>query len=252
MAAFHNDSSIVFIVKIPKLRIGCYQLLRIEPIPIDRRTIKINSKFAITSEDESFLSYERCNQIENTFLRNIEDLINVTCNECHHQLLRGKPSRCAFISDTSSSVIKIIENNGILVKNAFIPVHLENTCGYGPKNLTGTVFLTFNNCSISIGNTRYDSKSFRFDTKPDVLPLQFVTVNKTDVMTEAMEILHDLQANNRHRINNLESTNQTDNLVNKGSIVIMALIATTIFIYLIKKVWRIRECIRIQPPSPSQ
>lgn len=98
LAAFHNDSSIVFIVKIPKLRIGCYQLLRIEPIPIDRRTIKINSKFAITSEDESFLSYERCNQIENTFLRNIEDLINVTCNECHHQLLRVKQSRCAFIS----------------------------------------------------------------------------------------------------------------------------------------------------------
>lgn len=114
LAALHNDSSIIFIVKIPRLRNGSYQLLRIESIPIDLKSIELNSKFAIINENESFLTDERCNRIENTFLCNIENLTNVTCNECHHRLLRGKPSKCAFIRDTSSSEIKVIENNGIL------------------------------------------------------------------------------------------------------------------------------------------
>ncbi|XP_055623731.1 uncharacterized protein LOC129767135 [Toxorhynchites rutilus septentrionalis] len=252
MMALHNDSSIVFVVKIPRLRNESYQLLRIEPIPIDQKSIKINSKFAITGEDESFLSDEKCNQIENTFLCNIEKLTNVTCDECYHQLLRGKPSKCTFISDTSTSAIKIMENNGILVKNAFIPIQLNNTCGYGPKNLTGMFFITFNNCSISIRNTRFDSKVFRFDKKPDILPLHFVTVNKTNIIVEPMEMLHDLQTNNRHRINHLEIINKKTSLVNYGIIVSIVLFATIFFAHVMKEICSIRKFLRIQQPSSTQ
>lgn len=252
IAALHNDSSIIFIVKIPRLRNGSYQLLRVEPIPIDLKSIEINNKFAIISKDESFVTDEKCNRIENTFLCNIENLTNVTCNECHHRLLRGKPSKCVFISDRSSSEIKVIENNGILVKNAINSMHFENTCGYGPKNLTGTFFITFNNCTISIGNTSYDSKTFRFRAKPEILPLHFVIVNKTDVVMKPMEILHDLQTNNRHRINHLELTKQKDSLVNIGSIVIMALLATTILSYLVVEISRIRKFIKINPQNSTQ
>lgn len=251
MTALHNDSSIIFLINVPRIKNENYQLLRIEPIPINRKSIQIESKFAITSEDESFLLKGKCSPIENTFLCDIENLINVTGNECYHKLFRGEATKCAFTNDKSTADIQIIENNGILVKNAFNPIHLNNTCGFGPKNLTGTFFITFNNCSITIGSTRFDSKVFRFDKKPDILPLNFVSVNKTKVIVEPMEILHDLQVNNRHRINHLETSKQQDNLLNLGSIVIMALFATIIFAYIIREVCSIRKFIRIQQPNSA-
>lgn len=245
----HNDSSIIFLVEVPKFKNGNYQLIRIAALPINRQITKINNKFAIISETESFLSYDKCSRIENTFVCNVDNLTNVTLDECYHQLLRGKPSKCEFSNHPSSLETEVIENYGILVKNTLPTVLLTNTCGYGPKHLVGTFFITFNNCSITIGNRSYDNKMFRFEEKIDILPLHFVSINRTDIV-KPIEALEKLQINNRHRINHLEITNKNDNLANIGGIVIIATISITIFFYLIKENFSIRKFIQIQP-EPS-
>lgn len=250
-AAYHRDGSIIIIIKIPKLRDGYYQLLRIEPIPADGKMIEINSKFAVTNNVESFLSDEKCGQIEGTFLCDIHNLVNVTDDQCYHQLLHGNPSRCNFASHPNSSEVQIMENNGILVKNAIKPVYLQNTCGIGAKNLTGTFFVTFDNCSIDIDQQHFDSRTFQFSSEHLILPLHFVNVKKTNVKVKPMEELQDLQLTNRHRLNRLEDVNQRDNLVNIGSIIMLTLIVTAVLIWIIKEVHRLQEKTAIRVPGSS-
>lgn len=250
-AAYRHDGSIVIIIQIPKFREDYYQLLRIEPVPFNRKIIEISSKFAVISHNESFLSNKKCVQIERTFICDILNLVNVTDSQCYHQLIRGNPSKCTFTSHSSTSKIQVIDNNGILVKNDHKSVHLENTCGFGAKNLTGTFFVTFDNCSINIDGERFDSKTFHFDTKPNTLPLHFGRINETNVKIHPMEELQDLQINNRHRINQLEDTKQRDNLMNIGSIVIIILIVSALLTYIIKEVQGLRKSITISVPESN-
>lgn len=251
-SAFHNGSSIILLVKIPKFKVGNYQLLRVETIPIDQKVIQVNGTYAIISETESFLTNEKCTQVERSILCNSQNLVNVTENQCYHQLLRGNPGRCPFISNSfKSPEIKVLENNGILLKNVIKPIALQNSCGYGPKNLTGSFFITFSNCSINIGGTRYDSKTLKFEAKLDIIPLHFVEVNKTSTRTDPVEEMQQLQTNDRHRINLLETTNLKNSSINLGSLIIISLIMTSIFIYVIREIQSIRNFIRIQIPSTS-
>ena len=250
-AAYHHDGSIIIIIKVPKFREGYYQLLRIEPIPIDGKVIETKSKFAVTNNVESFLSNEKCSQIEGTFLCDVQSLINVTNDQCYHQLFRGNPSRCTFANHPNTPEIQVIESSGILVMNAIKSVHLQNTCGFGAKNLTGTFFITFNNCSIDIDQKQFDSKTFKFYTEPVILPLHFVNVKKANIKIKPMEELQDLQLNNRHRINRLEDTNQRDNLWSLGSIIIIMLIVTVVLIYIIKEVRRLTKKTTVHEPVSS-
>lgn len=66
--AFHNGSSIILLVKIPKFKVGNYQLLRLETIPIDQKVIQLNGTYAIISETESFLTTEKCTQVGRNLL----------------------------------------------------------------------------------------------------------------------------------------------------------------------------------------
>lgn len=145
-SAFHNGSSVILMVKIPKFKIGDYQLLRIETIPFDQKVIQINATYALISETASFLTNEKCTQVEKNLLCSNENLILVTRNQCYHQILRGNPNRCPFINSNLKSP-KII------------------LLGNGPKTLTGSFFITFSNCSVIIGEKQNDSKTFKFEAK---------------------------------------------------------------------------------------
>lgn len=250
-AAFHHDASIIILIKIPKLREHNYQMLRIEALPIDSKIIDLNSKFAIVSEKESYLSSEKCVRIERDFLCDEMSLINVTDSQCYHQLLRGNPSSCAFNSYPNISEVKVIEDNGILIKNAIKPVQFQNSCGFGAKNLTGTFFVTFDNCSIDINQKHFDSKIFKFLSRPNILPLHFTKINESTIKIEPMEQLHELHLANRRRINQLVDTNQR-NLISIGSIVIVVLFATVMLSYLVVETSRIKKFIKIVPQDAMQ
>lgn len=250
-AAFHHDDSIIILVKIPKLREGNYQMLRVEPIPIDAKVIDLGDKFAVINENESFLSNEKCVQIEKEFLCDEQKLKNVTDSQCYHPLLRGNPSSCSFNSHPNSLEINVIESNGVLIKNAIIPVQLQNTCGFGAKNLTGTFFITFDNCSIDIDRKHFDSKIFKFSSEPNILPLHFAKINKTDTNMEPMEQLQDLQLNNRHRINRLEDSNLRDNMFGIGTIVMIMLFIIVTMTYLTKEIQGLRKKTTVHPAEQS-
>lgn len=250
-SAFHHDASIIILVKIPKIREGNYQMLRIEPLPIDAKVIELSDNLAVISENESFLVHDKCVKIEGEFLCDEQNLNNVTDSQCFHQLLHGNPSSCTFNYHPNTLEIKVIENNGILIKNAIKPVELQNTCGMGTKNLTGTFFVTFKNCSIDINHKRFDSKTFKFYSEPNILPLQSVKVNKTSFKMEPMKQLQDLQLKNRHRINHLEETKQRDNLFNLGSIVMIVLIISAVLAYIIKEIQGLTKRTTIRAAEPS-
>lgn len=156
-----------------------------------------------------------------------------------------------MINSSQPSEITVLENYGILIKNVIKPLTLLNSCGYGPKTLKGSFFITFSNCSINIGDSRFDSKIFKFVAKPDIIPLHFVEVNETFVHTNKVEEMHELQTNNRHRINHLESSNLQSRSFHLGSVAVISIIVMSIFIYVIRELRGIRAFIHIQAPNAA-
>lgn len=139
------------------------------------------------------------------------------------------------------SVEKLYQTNGTPV----------NSCSYGPKNLTGSFFITFFNCSINIAGNSTDSKIFKFEVKPVIIPLHFVEVNETANKIDVMEEMHQLQSHNRKRINLLEANKDQKKSINVGTLIIISVIITTIFIYITREIRDIRNFVKIQEPSTS-
>lgn len=243
-AVFHNGSSIIFIIKIPKFREGSYKQVLIETIPFEAKTIFVNAKYAILSSNETYLTNKSCSYIERNILCDIHNVKNATNGPCLNNLLRGNPSQCIFIKDNdNSTIIQTIRDNDVMIKNAITPILLQNTCGYGPRNVTGTVLISFRNCSITIDNAKYSSVSFVFEQLPEILPLHAVSVDRTPLLT--MEPLEDLHIIHRKEINRLETSSRR----NQGSILMVACISVMIIIYIVYELKSIRSFISIKGVS---
>ncbi|XP_058064650.1 uncharacterized protein LOC131214285, partial [Anopheles bellator] len=72
--AYHRSTSIIIIIQIPKFRNEPYHLLRIEPIPLDRKIVEINNKYAVISRNESFLLSKKSVEVDRTFICNKQDM----------------------------------------------------------------------------------------------------------------------------------------------------------------------------------
>lgn len=250
--AFHNGSSIILLVRIPKLREGEFTQLRIETIPVHNKTISLNTTKAIVSQNESYLANSACKRIERNWICDVTKLFNITSNQCLHQLLRGSPSHCDFIDHPTKVEIKIIDGIGILIENAIEPVLLENTCGYGAGNLSGTFLISFKNCSITLNGTFYDDQTYKFQDKITILPLDHVTVSKANIRIEPMEQLKMLQIKNRHKLENLENANQLTNSTNLGSTIFIILLVSGISFVIIREIRNLKRRLTVRIPAVTE
>ncbi|XP_050094251.1 uncharacterized protein LOC126576964 isoform X2 [Anopheles aquasalis] len=205
--AIHHNHQIHLLIKIPKLRSGSYSMLRIEPIPINQSVIHVQSKYAVINKHESYL-IDKFNLIEGEYILKQINLQNVTNNQCEHQLFRANHSKCVFTQHDNYMEVTIIENYGVLIKNAQLTT-FGNTCGYGKRNLTGTFFVYFKNCTISVDKTQYGNKQMEFEEQPKVIPLNSIVIETNGMHFDAFQNMTKLHIDNREKITKLEKTNTT-------------------------------------------
>jgi hypothetical protein len=246
--AFHNDSDIVVIIKIPKLRQGDYVQLQIEAIPVRDKIISINATKVIVGNNESYLVTFPCRNIERNNICNLENLYNVSNDDCLHQILRGNPSNCTFTKSPQKSEIKAIENLGVLIKNSVEPIFLQNNCGYGPRNLTGTFLISFKDCSIILNGKQFSSKTFEGETKPTILPLHSVNVEEAEIEINRIDKLEQMHIHNRHKLEYLENVNRKTGLLSFGVIFLIACVFAAVFAFLLRKVRKLRLKLTIKVP----
>ncbi|XP_062536421.1 uncharacterized protein LOC134205295 [Armigeres subalbatus] len=168
--AFHNNSDIIVLIKIPKLRRGDYVQLQLETIPIHNKVIAINATSAIIGNNESYLVMHPCTNIEKRSICDLQNLFNVSNDKCLHPILRGNAGTCTFTKSPTISEFKTVENLGVLIKNSVKPTLIQNSCGFGPRNLTGTFLVSFKDCLVTLNGKHFNSKSFKGETKPAILP----------------------------------------------------------------------------------
>ncbi|XP_021703486.1 uncharacterized protein LOC110677102 isoform X1 [Aedes aegypti] len=246
-AAFYNGSCIVFLIKIPKFLQGPYQQIMVENIPINDEVIPIDFTHAVLGTNETFVVNDTCVNIEQNIMCKLHTMKNVSDDMCIHRLLRGNPSSCPFKKYNIIREIKSIGSGKILIKNAHPTVQLKNSCGFGPKNLTGSLLITFRNCSIQVDNKSFENTQFEYSNTLEILPLQSTLINKSKTITTETQTLQELHINNRKRIEFLETTNSH---VSYGGTFTM-LIFLIIFLYLFKEIRTIWTKIVIKASTPT-
>ncbi|XP_058456973.1 uncharacterized protein LOC131434323 [Malaya genurostris] len=246
--AFHNDSDIIVLIKIPKLRRGEYVQLHIETIPINGKIIAINATNAIVGNNESYLVEHPCNNIEKNSICDIQNLFNISNDKCLHPILRGNPGTCTFTKPSTLSKFKSIENLGVLIKNSIEPTLMQNSCGFGSRNLTGTYLVSFENCSIKLNGTQFNNKIFKGKTKPTILLLHLVNVNESELISEPITNLELLHVHNRHKLEHLETITKRTRVFNIGAIVLITCLVITFVTLIIREVCKLKLKLIIRIP----
>lgn len=239
-AAYYNGSSIVFVIKIPRFLDELYEQVIIENLPLNGEIVLLNASYAVLGRKSTFIMNEACNHVEGNIICDLHKITNVTSNKCIHTLLRGNPSYCPFQKYSRVNEITTIEKNNILIKNAIVPIRLENNCGYGPKNITGTFLIIYNNCSIRINNMTFEKLQFNVEHAIEILPLQSVKINKSKTVLTDTQYLEELHIENRNKIENIHSSNQFQNVTmwtNLTWIVILIAFSTYLTVQ-IRRIWK--------------
>lgn len=155
---FHNNSNILFIVKIPMFLKGTFYYINYESIPNNNRTISSSYNIAVTSEESTFATKEDCPIIENYRICQQHALVNITNNGCIHNMLWGHNATCPYIEFKESFKIKRINTNTLLMINVIKPITINSTCEPAIRTVTGTILITFDDCVVTINNEKYDTR----------------------------------------------------------------------------------------------
>ncbi|XP_055522685.1 uncharacterized protein LOC129716857 isoform X2 [Wyeomyia smithii] len=245
-AAFYNGSCIVFLIKIPKFLQGIYQQIIVENIPINEEKIPIDFTHAVLGTNVTFVMNDTCVNIEQNIICKLQAMKNVSNDMCIHRLLRGNPSSCPFKKYNGIHEVKSMGNGKILIRNAKA-VQLKNSCGYGPKNLTGSFLITFRNCSVEIENQSFENTQLDYSNILEMLPLQSTLINKSKTIVTDTQILQQLHTNSRKRIEVLETNNHHVSYGGTFTVIILLIITG----YLFKEIRTIWTKIVIKPSKPT-
>ncbi|XP_035773875.1 uncharacterized protein LOC118456872 [Anopheles albimanus] len=191
--AVYKDQIIHLLVKIPKFRNEKYSMLRIEPIPKNESIIQMQSKYAVVNKEESYLTNE-FRLIEGEYIIKATEMYNITGNQCEHQLLRANPGECVTTYHDNNTEVTAIENYGILVKSTQA-VTLENTCEFGNRNISGSFFINFRNCTVSVNGVKYENRQMQ--GQPSILPLNSVQIETKKIHPNAFQSMTHLHISNR-------------------------------------------------------
>lgn len=233
-AAFYNGSCIMFLIKIPKFLQGNYQQIIVESVPSSEGLIPIDFTHAVLGTNVTYVMNDTCINIEQNIICESHTMKNVSSDICLHNLLRGNPSSCPFQRYNAIQEITPMGSGKILIRNALRTVQLENSCGYGPKNLTGSFLITFRNCSIKIENEYFENTQYDYNNVLEILPLQSTLINKSKTVLTETETLQELNVHNRKRIERLEMSNHH---ISFGGTIIIIIIVIGYLLKQIRDIW---------------
>ncbi|XP_052863816.1 uncharacterized protein LOC128270456 [Anopheles cruzii] len=245
--AVHSNHKIILLIKIPKFRNGNITMIQVEPIPHHNKILNIQKKYVLANDKETYLTNNFI-RLEDYYVVKTNEIQNVTDNECEHRLMKAKPSNCAFTQHSDNTEIMRIANFGVLIKNAK-SVIINNTCGYGNRNLTGSFFLHLRNCTIFVNEQKFEEKQLQYTAKPDIIPLNAVHIKETIVYLNDIQNLTRLHIKNREKINQIEGVNRHLIIHNTTSAIITFIIILSIIWCMVTKINQVKKevTIRVQP-----
>ncbi|XP_061514929.1 uncharacterized protein LOC133393551 [Anopheles gambiae] len=150
---------LLYIIEVPQLETGVSDIITIHPLIINgtrivnipTRIIKTAEKLYTTSKPNDFVQYQE-------YLQEIYD-------ECSVSIIQGKVSHCHITND-NNTLIDLIAQNKVLINNAY-KLLLRSDCEPHDRYISGNSLLTFSNCSVTLNNRTFVSKSI-LSTEEDI------------------------------------------------------------------------------------
>lgn len=238
--ALHNETHIIFAVQIPKFLIGKFRFVTFESIPKDNKMIVTNFKIAILGKNVTFVSSGDCPIVEQYRLCNYKDLIDISDDQCVSNALQGTEAACDYKEIQSRAEIRLVNGHTAIIKNAIKPIDIfSDGCNLKPRQITGTVMVTFEKCSMVINGSIYNAEETMDQHKLMLIPMfginfQQSTITK-EIELQELKVMHTI---NRNHVSQLQIRQEVMQKISLGSFILVLL---TIIIS-ITTVWKSTRC----------
>lgn len=219
----HNKSSIMFVTKIPIFLPGKFKYVLIENIPKNGKVIVLNFKIAITGKNAIFGSKKDCQITEQYRICRRKDLTDLSDDRCIASALQGSEAACNFKESRNITEITQVDAHTIIIKNAVHPITVNSdTCDLGTRQITGTIMITFEKCSITVNHSHYNSEPTvdHHELSPiSMIGIEFQESSFTKELN--LQQLNTLHIINRNHMEQLQNHQRTFQQVSIGSFILL-------------------------------
>lgn len=231
LAAYYNNTNIIFNIQIPIISNIVFSLYHIIPTPINKTLEIICEKYALINENNLIFYNKKCKEIENQFyckhFRTTEYNMNANC--IRNIVNRNETTSCHLRDIGQKTDIIHPEPNFLILINP-PKQQITSVCNSVTKQYTinSTTLIQFVNCKIAINNIWYDSENNTHWDNGILIDIPPNFVNKITVLSNKDEItlpkLNEYRFQDKIIIDNLQTNTETHKKItysSLGSIIIL-------------------------------
>lgn len=197
----HNQNSVIYALKIPRIKDINYELNYLEPIVNNGSRIHLHSNFVLLGP-KSYYVKTKCPRMRNVYVCNNPQL--EALEECAQQLLDGNSAECPMEKVYSTDLVKKINEFNIVISNA--NVTMSSNCLAHQKHLFGSFLIQFSNCTINLNGEEFTNWDTDIPSRSYV-PTIGIKVNHTKTIDRIpLEFLQTLHIDHRKHIEKLNLT----------------------------------------------
>lgn len=232
--------SIIYTLKIPRIKDVIYELNYIEPIIFNGTRVHLPSNYYLKGP-KSYHVKTLCPETRGLYI--CQDSQLEVAGECIQQLMSGSSAQCMVEKTYGQNFVKRINEGNIVVNDANMTMF--SSCFKHNKELQGSFLIQFSGCTINLNGEEYTN----LDTEgpaTSFIPTTGLKVNATETINRMpLDYLQKLHLNHREHLEKLNLT--TTNI--HGSLRIFKWISfgsfsvTTLIILGIAFIWFIKSFI---------
>lgn len=229
-----TTQSIVYTLKIPRIKDVSYELDYIEPVISNGTRVHLSSNYYLKGP-KSYHVQALCPKTRGIYI--CQDSQLEVAGECIQQLMSGSSTQCMVERTYGQNFVKRINEANIVVNDANMT--MLSSCFKNKKELQGSFLIQFSGCTINLNGEEYTNLNAEGHAT-SFIPTTGLKVNATETINRMpLEYLQILHLNHREHLEKLNLT--TTNI--HGSLQIFKWLSfgsfsvTTIIIFGIIFIW---------------
>lgn len=201
----YNKDTIVYILKVPRVKNAEYTLNYVESVISNNTRIFLTSHYYLNGPT-LYSTKSPCPKYRDIHICPTSQLEPAT--ECIQQIMKGETAQCPMEKVYKGNIIRKVDDGSIFINNA--DIQLASNCSNQQRELKGSFLIQFSSCMLKLNGEEYSNSNIEIPVKP-FIPTIGVKVNSTVIINRIpLEYLQELHLEQRKHIKHLNLT--TENL----------------------------------------
>lgn len=215
-----NGELILYALEIPNFSRANYDHLHIEPVSTHAEHIRLPGKLYLRNGSTLYVITGECPKIANLTICETSKLQNISGNQCIDNIINGRHGECSY--EIAEAIMPIVEmGEGILLLNE-VNDTMRSTCGVADRWLNGSYLVTYQNCSVSLGNSSFTNRILETTAQP-------FFIASSDLSVKRLATYENLTMGKLHQLH-LRMQGKLEHLDRKSKATLWSLSMTTITI----------------------